>query len=301
MIKLNGKEINIVTFPNGERGIKTDNLKIISKNIVSVLYESDQDIFDLFLIKSHIDDVSFTKVETELRIHYLPYSRMDRTEGKWVFTLKHLCNLINSLEFNKVVVLDAHSDVSLALLNNVESVSTILKHTKQTISTVRKASKSEDKEKKLPVYLVLPDLGASKRYKELFKTVKNKIIVMDKVRDFATGDIIKIAPVNPEVITDEQFQILIVDDLCSKGGTFVGTFEALKEFGCKEASLFVAHCEQTIFEGSVPKEFKFVFTSDTIIKPSDIDKYEKENPENKCEFRVKRFFGIKEGEINNEK
>lgn len=45
---------------------------------------------------------------------------MDRVKNKdEVFTLKYFCEFINSLEFDEVTVVDPHSSVSRALLNNL--------------------------------------------------------------------------------------------------------------------------------------------------------------------------------------
>lgn len=52
----------------------------------------------------------------------MPYSRMDRTEGIAIFTLKHLCKLINSLKFESVTIYEPHSDVCIALLDRVKIV-----------------------------------------------------------------------------------------------------------------------------------------------------------------------------------
>ena len=43
--------------------------------------------------------------------------------------IKYFCDIINSLNFKRVWVLDAHSNVSLALLNNVQQM-----HVEDTIS-----------------------------------------------------------------------------------------------------------------------------------------------------------------------
>lgn len=57
---------------------------------------------------------------------YIPHARMDRVqELEDVFTLKYFCQVINSLHFDKVIVRDAHSNVSLALLDRVIDLSPV--------------------------------------------------------------------------------------------------------------------------------------------------------------------------------
>lgn len=49
----------------------------------------------------------------------------------------------------------------------------------------------------------------------------------------------------------EGKNILIVDDICSKGGTFYFSAKKLKELGAKNIYLHITHCENTIFEGDI--------------------------------------------------
>ena len=45
--------------------------------------------------------------------------------------------------------------------------------------------------------------------------------------------------------------ILIVDDICSRGGTFYHSAKKLKELGANKIYLYVTHCENTILEGDL--------------------------------------------------
>ena len=45
--------------------------------------------------------------------------------------------------------------------------------------------------------------------------------------------------------------VLIVDDICSRGGTFYHSAKALKEAGANKIYLYITHCENTILEGEV--------------------------------------------------
>ena len=55
-----------------------------------------------------------------LVLPFVPNARMDRTHSsKEVFTLKYFAEVINSLEFASVTVLDPHSVVSEALIDRV--------------------------------------------------------------------------------------------------------------------------------------------------------------------------------------
>jgi ribose-phosphate pyrophosphokinase len=251
MIYLNNKKVEIKKFPNGEALINSESLAINSyDNEIKIKFESDEDITHLIFLKGHLDELN---KKCSLIIPYMPYSRMDRTEGITVFTLKHLCRLINSLGFERVTVYEPHSEVSVALLDRVKVVNMSKALTKELL----KDFKDEE------IYLVYPDAGAAKRYEKQLE--HEKVLTANKERDFKTGHI-KSLKINGEV-SSKAFKAVIVDDLCSKGGTFILTAEELKKLGAKEIYLVVTHCEDTIFEGDILKTdlIKEVFTTNSIL------------------------------------
>ena len=129
---------------------------------------------------------------------------------------------------------DAHSNVSLALLNNVREM--------PITSYVRDAIQRSEAEA-----LFFPDEGAMKRYSDLFKNMPYAFGM--KKRDWKTGQILGLDLINPENIAGKK--ILIVDDICSRGGTFYHSAKALKAAGAKSVSLYVTHCEETITLGEM--------------------------------------------------
>ena len=58
----------------------------------------------------------------------------------------------------------------------------------------------------------------------------------------------------------------IIDDICSRGGTFYHSAKKLKEHGANDIYLYVSHCENTILEGDLLKGdlIKRVYTTDSI-------------------------------------
>lgn len=253
MICFNGERIEVKKFPNGEALIHSENLKLRNdNNEIKVNFENDEDITHLIFLKGHLDEL---KIKCNLILPYMPYSRMDRTEGITIFTLKHLCRLINSLNFESVTIYEPHSDVSTALLDRVKVVN-------MSKTLAEKLLKELDSGKET-VYLVYPDAGAAKRYGKEINY--DKILTANKERDFKTGFIKKLE-INGEV-ESENFKAIIVDDLCSKGGTFVLTASKLKEMGAEEIYLAVTHCENTVFEGDLLKGdlITGVYTTNSIL------------------------------------
>ena len=254
MIYLNNEKVNIKKFPNGESLISSESLKIeySDKNIIKLKFENDEDIIHLLFLKEHLDEL---RVKSSLEIAYMPYSRMDRTEGMTVFTLKYLCKLINSLEFEEVSIYEPHSDVCVALLNRVKIIDMSKILTEKLIQNIE--SNCED------LYLVYPDAGAAKRYGKQIKY--EKILTASKERDFKTGYIKKL-DINGTT-KGKGFKAIIVDDLCSKGGTFILTASKLRKMGATEIYLVVTHCEDTIFSGDILKTdlIKKVYTTNSIL------------------------------------
>lgn len=237
MIYFNGERVEVNKFPNGEALIHSENLKLRSDgNEIRVKFQNDEDVTHLIFLKSHLDELG---AKCNLVLPYMPYSRMDRTEGVTVFTLKYLCKVINSLNFESVTIYEPHSEVSIALLDRVK----VVHMTKILAEELLKELNDGEKH----VYLVYPDAGAAKRYgKEIHY---DKILTASKERDFKTG-LIKKLEINGD-IESKNFKAIIVDDLCSRGGTFVMTASRLKEMGASEVYLAVTHCEDTVFEGEL--------------------------------------------------
>ena len=165
---------------------------------------------------------------------YIPHARQDRVKNEEdVFTLKYFCEVINSLNFTTVWVRDAHSNVSLALLNNVQEESIY-----HFVTNAITKSNAE--------VLFFPDEGAMKRYSGDFQM---PYAFGMKKRDWKTGQIQGLDIINAEVVKDKN--VLIVDDICSRGGTFYHSAKALKAAGAKSVSLYVTHCEKTIILGEM--------------------------------------------------
>jgi ribose-phosphate pyrophosphokinase len=254
MILLNGRIITVTKFPNNEALIRDCITDVKDNNMIDFKFESNEDFLNLMFIKKHID-MNNPKAKTKLLMPYMPYSRMDRTEGKNIFTLKYICELINSLQFDEVEILEPHSEVCIALLDRVK-ITNMSANIVQDLMDKLKFKDGED-------FLFYPDAGAEKRY---IKQIKyNSVLSAQKERDFLSGNIKKMT-ITGELPT-KPFRVIIVDDLCSKGGTFMLGAEKLKEIGATEIYLVITHCENTILDGDVLKTdlIKEVHTTDSII------------------------------------
>ncbi|QGQ95640.1 ribose-phosphate pyrophosphokinase [Paenibacillus psychroresistens] len=257
MILLNGTKLVFKLFPNGETLVDGDQILALAAdfNKVAFKYENDSDLIKLMFIKNYLDD---RNLKAALIIYYMPYSRMDRVEGSSVFTLKYVANFINSLSFEKVTLIEPHSDVSLALINKstakYPSIELLIRVIAETGFNIEQD------------YLFFPDAGAQKRYS---KVKGYKQLVGFKVRDFQTGEIKKLDIVGH--VDHKNFKVIIVDDLCSYGGTFMMSAEKLKEAGADKVYLLVGHCEKSIYKGKILETdlIDQVFTTNTMLEESE--------------------------------
>ena len=117
MLKINNLPVELKKYPDGTLLIKDDNYIQDSNIIITWNYESDNEIFALICLVKHLKNKNNI---ISLNMPYCPNSRMDRVKDlEDVFTLKYFADIINYLNFNQVQVLDPHSFMSEALINNI--------------------------------------------------------------------------------------------------------------------------------------------------------------------------------------
>lgn len=250
MIKLNGNEVQFEQFPNGETKLLHESITTEDFCHVDFKYENDSDLIKLLFVSEYIYGKT---LGASLRIQYMPYSRMDRSENDSPFTLKYVANFINLMDFDSVEIIEPHSDVTLKLINRSEANYInfdLVEKVKEMVGF------DEDHD-----YLMFPDDGAGARYKEMNAT---NILVGEKVRDFTTGQITSLKVIGDTSAT-EGSKAIIVDDLSSYGGTFVRSSQALRDVKISEVYLLVAHAENSIFKGELFKHIDKVFTTDSIL------------------------------------
>lgn len=189
---------------------------------------------DLMKILMAVDALRLEGIRRfDLIMPYIPYARQDRKcDTGEAFSLKVFTKIINSVGFESVLVLDSHSDVAPALLDNCINLDN---HRYVMLAAMAiKAINPKD------LLLVSPDTGANKKINKVFDTVKYffNTVKCDKVRDMTNGNILGV-----EVMKDDLLGLdcLIVDDICDGGRTFIEISKALKAKNAGKVSLFVTH------------------------------------------------------------
>ena len=254
MLKLNDKIISLGYFPDGALLIKEYvERDFTSERSAKIIwrFENNEELVALIYLTKHLRAHGVERIHLEMP--YIPNARQDRVKSdEDVFTLKYFSEVINWLGFASVSVLDPHSTVSEALFNNL-----VIKTPKDNIAKVIEKIGEGN------LVMFYPDEGAMKRYSSL---ADKPFVFGIKKRDWATGQILGLdVSGSTELIPGSR--ILIVDDICSRGGTFYHGAKRLKKLGAGEIYLYVSHCENSIFDGELITSglIERVFTTDSIL------------------------------------
>lgn len=257
MIRLEGEQVIANKFPDGTLLLKEDvplNFKDYREATIEWLFESNEELVTLIYLAKHLRSHGIGSLYLEMP--YIPNARQDRVKStEDVFTLKYFTEIINDLDFDSVTVLDPHSSVSEALINNI-----VVRTPVELVYSVIDRIENEN------LTMFYPDEGAMKRYSSMFDYPYAFGI---KKRDWETG---KIQGLDVSGMTEliKGRNILIVDDISSRGGTFYYSAKKLKEMGANKIYLYVSHCENTILDGEVltSELIEKVFTTNSIFTKS---------------------------------
>jgi ribose-phosphate pyrophosphokinase len=220
----NGGEISVKidTEAFEKQGLSYDHVYLKAK------LTSANDIMELLNVENALRNLGVENIS--VFIPYLPYGRQDRVCNVGEsFSLQVMARLINSCNFKKVIIADPHSDVTPALINNV-----VVLEQDVLVSDFLGRALEQD------MMLVAPDAGAIKKIAKVCKRVgKSRFLRADKLRDLSTGNILETVLHGNEDLTGKT--VLIVDDICDGGYTFIKLAEVLKEKGAAKVLLYVTH------------------------------------------------------------
>lgn len=225
MILLNGTSINVTIFPDKTSQVwklPEEILKNTNYAHITWDFESEAEFMHLAQLKMLLDAEGHFKYT--LRIKYLPYGRQDKEiTNSNTFALRTFAKLLNSLEFDEIIIHDPHSEKALEMIDNSKAV--------YPIEQVKKTYLETNSD-----LVCYPDQGATDKYHKMYDY---SYVYGDKVRVQGTGDITKLLLVGRRLVKDKT--VLIVDDICDGGATFKLLAKELYDAGAKEVNLFVSH------------------------------------------------------------
>lgn len=235
MIALNGNLIKPTMFPDGTSQVWKISPSCFEKdrqsdNVVKWTFEHEAEflhVLQLLDLVRVIDGGTAT-----LQIPYFPYARQDKElSNTKTFALQSFCAALWAATTSRIVAFDVHSD-------RVEHwINMFTNHPFENIHP------RELLEKVLTNYeaVVFPDQGAADRYGECVRDMGMPYLVAQKVRDQSTGRITDYTLDWPEEWDAEETRILVIDDICDGGATFIELGKRLQKILRKPPSLYVSH------------------------------------------------------------
>jgi ribose-phosphate pyrophosphokinase len=231
-ILVNNQPIESFTFAGGECHVAVSREQIKDQTTITALLENSDDIMKLLLTIDAVRRIRNTAID--LRIPYVPYARQDRVcnPGE-ALSIRVMADIINGMGCRRVTIVDPHSDVTSALINNCHVI---------TQAEVIKNSPLAEEILLDNWALVSPDAGAAKKIQTVAKAIAKNgafpdVFCASKVRDTRTGAITSTA-FHDDV---KGRTVLIVDDICDGGRTFIELATLLNQMGTAKTMLYVTH------------------------------------------------------------
>ncbi len=257
-----------VKFPDGQQDVKIKlNNQMTPKSVMIVSrFNNFRDLEIILCATKALRNMGIK--ELYLTIPYLLGGRSDRLfqYGGTSYLRDIVAPIINAQNYEKVITLDTHSDVTEACINNL-----VNRNNHQIIYHFINNLFNDDKK----FTLISPDAGALKKVWSLLGYLKfekinvdDDIIIASKHRDINTGNITHTeVPLKAGEHTHNRF--LIVDDICDGGRTFIEIAKVIKDYR-PEAKIYLVVTHGIFSKGlyELSKYFDAIFTTNSI---SDIN------------------------------
>lgn len=221
------------------------------------LWSINDDIIALVFTTSALKH-QYPMASIHLDMPYVPYARQDRACNIGdAHQLKVVANIINSMDFATVTVVDAHSSVASACFDRFYDISQI---------KIFRSIKSSWRE----THIVAPDQGATKKAEAFASAVGAAgVVTCAKVRDMSTGKILGLRVLDH---VDHGMNLLVLDDICDGGRTFIEVAKALTMKLSNNGHGFIGKLELAVTHGlftkgvGVVKDFyDEIYTTDSVI------------------------------------
>lgn len=157
----------------------------------------------------------FPRAELGLLMPYTMYARQDRVcNSGEALGISVFGDMINSLGFKSVTVLDAHSVASQVAIKGSHVIEQF-----EIFSEIKSSWREWT--------IVAPDAGATKKCEDFAKRVGAKgVLTFNKARNMETVEITSLEP-NQPIEVNAGGKYMVLDDICDGGRTFVGVAEVI--------------------------------------------------------------------------
>lgn len=232
-------EINFIEFSDGAMTYKVDTLPE-SPRYISIYVDPRTPVYrireEVALLVDAItgNDVNFSKTNFILDIPYLPYGRADRRfeKGNPLPLFNFLSWLRDEVSiFNEVIVCDIHNPSYTGNFIGLD-----ITERKQLECFKNSIPYNFDTDYH---FVLAPDKGSVEKAGTIACHLEVDVYNCRKERDLSTGEIIR--STLPEGVDFTGKTVLIPDDLCDGGYTFIKLAEQAKVAGAEKVDLYVTH------------------------------------------------------------
>jgi ribose-phosphate pyrophosphokinase len=254
-------EINykVSKFPDGQQSI-TITSGIYNENLPVLIKSRLNSFMDLELI------ICATQCLKEMGVKnislYIPYCVGGRSDRKFVdgginYIKTVIAPILNSQNYKEVIILDSHSDILEACINNFKK-NTNVDLVRFALSLIDNKDGAQGR-----TAFISPDAGALKKIYDLAKIFKaENVTTASKVRDVLTGNIVRTEL--PTMNLDGIEQIVIIDDICDGGRTFIELAKVIKQQTNKPIYLIVSHGIFSAGIGELNIYFSGIFCTNSV-------------------------------------
>lgn len=237
-------EYKSFTFSAGEVQVRLPDISGYDNLIIESRFPTSQDLMEVLLVYSAINESLSFEGSVTLFLPYLPYSRQDRAcyPGE-AFSLHVLAKLIatQSRSKDKIVTWDAHSEVAEKIFKQ-QGLNFINVSTEDLLGRFVKKGVDIHPE----TVVIAPDEGAKLRASLAARAIHSrpqKVYFCKKVRDPNDGSItsLEITSLGKDELNLEGKDVIIADDICDGGRTFIELAKILRKEYPASITLYVTH------------------------------------------------------------
>lgn len=239
MIITYGCDFEVMNFPAGEGHVKLKNLKeypdFVNQPMIVWNFENQGELFTVLQMANVLQNKG---LHFSMICRYLPFARQDRaTSEEQPFSLKIFADVLNTIEnCISLHVCDLHSEVFKNLYKG-----TIYEYTQKECFLA-----AMSRRKVVPDWaaVVAPDKGAWGKTHDIAKFLHRPVIHCTKKRDPDTGQLSSPEFLAEDVLPElkEGQRLIIVDDICDGGYTFLQLAELIKgKYPNNPLDLYVTH------------------------------------------------------------
>lgn len=251
-LKVRLGKVQIETFPDGEIGVQV--LENVRGKDVFVLqspaHRPNHYLMELLVMVDALKRASARSIVAVMP--YYPYARQDRKDkGRMPITAKLVADLLERAGVTRVLTMDLHTDQIQGFFNiPVDNL-----HARPLLVKGLLALKLKD------AVVVSPDVGSNRMARKFAEDLKADLAIVDKRRVNA-----KKVEVNALIGDVKGKQAILVDDICSTGGTLATAAKVCKEEGARVVYAAVTH--GLFVADRLPAGIDRVFSTDSVPQSS---------------------------------